>query len=89
MERECIRIPVLLVCWLSWQDELLQMSNWTGMRTVQKRGGMAQSVEHIVHIDGGERTERQPGGLSGLAGSEVNESTETSEVTSARSSHAD
>ena len=28
------------------------MSNWTGMRTVRKRGGMAQSVEHIVHIDG-------------------------------------
>ena len=28
------------------------MSNWTGMRTVHKRGGMAQSVEHIVHIDG-------------------------------------
>ena len=22
------------------------------MRTVHKRGGMAQSVEHIVHIDG-------------------------------------
>ena len=34
------------------EDELFQMSNWTGMRTVHKRGGMAQSVEHIVHIDG-------------------------------------
>ena len=27
------------------EDELFQMSNWTGMRTVHKRGGMAQSVE--------------------------------------------
>ena len=33
------------------------MSNWTGMRTVHKRGGMAQSVEHIVHIDGGKETD--------------------------------
>ena len=34
------------------EDELFQMSNWTGMRMVRKWGGMAQSVEHIVHIDG-------------------------------------
>ena len=34
------------------QDELFQMSNWTGRPKVRKHGGMAQSVEHIVHIDG-------------------------------------
>ena len=38
--------------WLSRQDKLFQMSNWTGMRTVRRHGGMAQSVEHIVHIMG-------------------------------------
>ena len=34
------------------QDELFQMSNWTGMRTVHKRGGMAQSVEHTGNFYG-------------------------------------
>ena len=34
------------------EDELFQMSNWTGRPKVRKHGGMAQSVEHIVHIDG-------------------------------------
>ena len=29
------------------EDELFQVSNWTGMRTVRKWGGMAQSVEHL------------------------------------------
>ena len=42
----------LMVAWLSRQDELFQMSNWTGRPKVRRRGGMAQSVEHIVHIDG-------------------------------------
>ena len=41
------------------QDELFQMSNWTGMRTVHKHGGMAQSVEHIVHIMGRGAEHRQ------------------------------
>ena len=38
------------------------MSNWTGMRTVHKRGGMAQSVEHIVHIDEGKPPTTAGGG---------------------------
>ena len=42
----------IVVAWLSRQDELFQMSNWTGRPKVRRRGGMAQSVEHIVHIDG-------------------------------------
>ena len=37
----------LMVAWLSCQDELFQMSNWTGRPKVRRRGGMAQSVGHL------------------------------------------
>ena len=34
------------------KNELFQMSNWTGMRTVHKRGRMALLVDHIDGVTG-------------------------------------
>ena len=48
-------IPSSLLFLPHRQDELFQMSNWTGRPKVRRRGGMAQSVEHIVHIMGRKR----------------------------------
>ena len=43
---EGCNIDTLRTC----QDELFQMSNWTGRPKVRKHGGMAQSVEHTGRV---------------------------------------